>query len=54
MDIQTLQAEIAARDKKDSERELAPLAQASDAILIDTSDLTFAQVVDKLFELIIK
>ena len=54
VDLQTLQAEIAARDKKDSERELAPLVQASDAVLIDTSDLTFTQVVDKLFELIIK
>ena len=54
VDLQTLQAEIAARDKKDSERALAPLVQASDAMLIDTSDLTFEQVVDKLFELIIK
>ena len=54
VDLKTLQAEIAARDKKDSERALAPLVQASDAMLIDTSDLTFEQVVDKLFELIIK
>ena len=54
VELETIQAEIAARDKKDSERELAPLVQASDALLIDTSDLTFDEVVDKLFAIIIK
>ena len=54
MDLEVLKAEMAARDKKDSERELAPLMQAEDAMLIDTSHLTFEQVVDKLFEIIIK
>ena len=54
VDLEVLKAEMAARDKKDSERELAPLMQAEDAMLIDTSHLTFEQVVDKLFEIIIK
>ena len=35
--IEQLEAEIAARDKTDSEREFAPLRQAEDAILVDTT-----------------
>ncbi|MEY8097088.1 d(CMP) kinase [Falsihalocynthiibacter sp. S25ZX9] len=33
-------ADVIARDKRDSERATAPLVAASDAVLIDTSDLT--------------
>lgn len=36
------------RDKIDSEREIAPLKQAEDAILIDTTDLNRDQTVDKI------
>jgi cytidylate kinase len=36
------------RDRRDSERELAPLRQAEDAILIDTTGLSLNQVVDLL------
>ena len=39
------------RDKIDSTREIAPLKKADDAILIDTTDLTIEQVVDKLHKL---
>lgn len=41
-----LEAEIAARDKTDSEREFAPLRQAADAILVDTTNMGIAEVVD--------
>ena len=35
--------DVTERDKRDSEREIAPLKQASDALLLDTSALTQAQ-----------
>ena len=38
------------RDRLDSERESAPLRQAADAILLDTTDLTFGQVVERILE----
>lgn len=41
-------AELRARDKKDIEREVAPLRRAEDAILVDTTALSEAQVVDTL------
>ena len=40
------------RDKRDSSRELAPLKKAEDAIYIDTSNMTIAQVVEKIESLI--
>ncbi len=43
--------EIAARDKQDSEREIAPLAKADDAILIDSTNMTVDNVVEKILEL---
>lgn len=49
VDLEQLKAEIALRDKKDSQREVSPLVQAPDAELVDTSDLSFEQVVEKLF-----
>ena len=42
------------RNKIDSTRKIAPLKKADDAILIDTTDLTIPQVVDKLYNLILK
>lgn len=36
---------IAERDKKDSQRACAPLKQAEDALLVDTSEMTIEQVV---------
>ncbi len=41
-----LEKEILARDKNDSERKFAPLAQAKDAILLDTSDITAEQAAE--------
>lgn len=39
---------IAERDKKDSSRATAPLTQAADAKLVDTSDMTIEEVVDTI------
>lgn len=44
--------EIIERDYKDSHREISPLKQASDAILIDTSNMTIDDVVNKIIDLI--
>lgn len=44
----TILKEILERDHLDSSRELAPLKQAPDAHLIDTSDLTLEQVVEHI------
>ena len=44
VDFEALKREIAARDEQDSTREIAPLKQADDAVLIDTSDMTIEEV----------
>ena len=50
-DIEQLKEEIALRDKQDSEREVAPLKKAEDAIEIDTTSLSINQVADKIMSL---
>lgn len=50
-DLEKLKAEIAARDKIDSEREVAPLKKADDAVEIDTTSLSISDVVGKIMEL---
>ena len=44
--------ELNKRDYQDSHREIAPLKQADDAILLDTSDLSFDEVKTKLISII--
>ena len=43
--------EISLRDKQDSEREIAPLAQAEDAVLLDSTRLTIDEVVAEILRL---
>ncbi|MBT2642070.1 (d)CMP kinase [Bacillus sp. ISL-41] len=50
-DLEKLKEEIAARDKIDSEREVAPLKKAEDAVEIDTTSLSIQDVVEKIMEL---
>ncbi|UII54655.1 (d)CMP kinase [Cytobacillus spongiae] len=50
-DIEKLKEEIALRDKLDSEREVAPLKKAEDAVEIDTTSLSIHQVVDEIMAL---
>ncbi|MBR5090341.1 MAG: (d)CMP kinase [Ruminiclostridium sp.] len=45
-------ADVNKRDYNDSHRKEAPLRQAEDAVLLDTSGLDFEQTVDKVAELI--
>lgn len=42
--------ELRLRDKRDSERAIAPLKPAEDAIIIDTDHLSVMQVVEKILE----
>ncbi|ULT55495.1 (d)CMP kinase [Neobacillus drentensis] len=51
-DLEKLKEEIAQRDKIDSERAVAPLKKASDAIEIDTTSLTIPDVVEKIMALV--
>jgi len=46
--LQSVADEIARRDELDSKREIAPLVQADDAELIDTSDMTINDVVERI------
>lgn len=50
-DLMEIEADIKARDEQDSKREIAPLRQAEDAILIDTSYMHILDVVRKILEL---
>ena len=50
-DLQVLQAEMEERDRKDVERELAPLQQADDAVLVDTTGLSIEAVVERILEI---
>ena len=43
---------ILERDKRDSTREIAPLKKADDAILIDSTDMTIDEVVNRIEEII--
>ena len=53
-DLEQLKVEIARRDKIDSEREVAPLKKADDAIEIDTTSLTIPDVVEKIMALVLE
>lgn len=47
-DYETVLSEIKERDYNDSHRETAPLKQADDAVLIDSSYMTIEEAVDKI------
>ena len=44
--LQDIKLELEKRDYIDSHRDFAPLRQAEDAILLDTSDMTIEEVVE--------
>lgn len=46
--LEEIEQDIIARDKRDMERETSPLKQAKDAVLVDSSELTIDEVVAKL------
>ena len=51
-DYQTILAEIVQRDRQDSQRAAAPLKQAEDAVLLDTTHLNLEQTVEALLTIV--
>lgn len=47
-DLKAIQEDIKERDYRDMHREIAPLTQAEDAVLVDTSDMTIDEVVAEI------
>lgn len=54
IDFDKVKADIAVRDYQDENRDIAPLVKVDDAVLIDTTNLTITEVVEKMTELIKK
>ena len=52
VDVATVLAEQAIRDERDTTREHSPLRAADDAVALDTTELTLAQVVARVAELV--
>lgn len=50
--IEEIEKDIIERDKRDTNREIAPLRQAEDAVLLDTSDMGIDEVIEKIIEII--
>ena len=51
-DIEKVKEDIMFRDKNDSQREFAPLRQAEDAVFVDSSDLTFEESCEKIYNMV--
>lgn len=52
--VEEIEADIAARDYKDSHRAVSPLKKADDAVEIDTTNMTIEEVVQSILEQIQK
>lgn len=50
-DLQNIEADIIKRDEQDMNRENSPLRQAKDAILVDSSDMTINEVVERIISI---
>jgi cytidylate kinase len=50
--LSSLSEEIAARDARDSERAVAPLRPAPDALVVDTTGVGIEQVLDRVLEVV--
>ncbi|MCR5420325.1 MAG: (d)CMP kinase [Lachnospiraceae bacterium] len=51
-DMEAIENEIKERDHRDMTREISPLVQAKDAVLVDTSDMDIDTVVDRIKEIV--
>ncbi len=50
-DIELIKKDIIERDERDMNREISPLKQADDAVLVDTSDMSIEEVVEKILSI---
>ena len=48
--LEEIEQDIIERDHRDMTRETAPLKQAEDAVLLDSSDMTLDQVVQAIID----
>lgn len=53
-DLQKIEKDIIERDERDMNREISPLRQADDAVLVDSSYMTIEEVAEKIISLINK
>lgn len=51
-DLETIERDIIERDERDMNREISPLRQAEDAVLVDSSDMTVEEVLGTIEEVI--
>lgn len=49
--LEKIKADIEERDYRDMHREISPLKQAEDAVLVDSSDMTIEEVIERILEL---
>ena len=49
--LEEIEADIRERDFRDMNRETAPLCQAEDAVLVDSSDMTIEEAVQRILTL---
>ncbi len=49
--LEEIEKDIEERDYRDSHREVSPLVQAKDAVLVDASDLSIEEVVEKIMKI---
>lgn len=50
-DLQKIEEDIIERDNRDMTREISPLKKAEDAVLVDSSEMTIEEVVEKIISL---
>lgn len=50
-DIDVIKKDIEERDYRDMHRDISPLKQAEDAVLVDSSDMTIEEVIEKIMEM---
>ena len=51
-DIDVVERDIIDRDYRDMHREISPLVQAEDAVMVDASDMTIEMVTDRILEIV--
>jgi len=50
VDLRKLEEQLSQRDENDSRRDVAPLRQAEDAVVIDTTELSIEQVLERMLQ----
>ena len=47
-DLESVKADMEYRDKNDSGRDFAPLKAAEDSVIVDSTDMSIEQTIDKI------